>query len=396
LKDTGIVAPTCEGRFKAPGHTAQAGEAASLLRRVGAVTGQGPQRVIYFIHGPDRLLAREAALAITADFDPSGSNTIWVDGRESSFAVVAAAVGAASFFDSPRVVIVTDLLARSSRASESGEPTSGSEERAGRGRTEFEALVSAVPDSHHLIILEPSLTSVPAVLKTAAPDVRVIAGEPPRGPALIAWIESAALEAGSCIDRRTAQRLAEVLYPQTWDRKSSNPRYDRPPDTALLKAEIEKLALAAHPGSITVDHIALLTPSVPDQRVFRFLDSALAGDMRSGLDELKRLIAGGEEPAMLLAQLLGQIELAMVATAAGGKNADAVARDLGAIAPGRMSSVMAMTRRHGFRVPSTAATGVLADRNLKTGRVRKPEDALRDLVLALATSMPEQSRRGSN
>ena len=48
---------------------------------------------------------------------------------------------------------------------------------------------------------------------------------------------------------------------------------------------------------------------------------------------------------MLLAQLLGQMELTTVAAAAGGKNADAVARDLGTVAPGRLSSVMAATRR---------------------------------------------------
>jgi DNA polymerase III delta subunit len=345
--------------------------------------------VIYFIHGPDRLLGRQVVLAVTAEFDPSGSNTTWLDGRETSFAGVASAVGAASFFDSPRVVVVTDLLVRASRDAEMGESTSGLEDRRGRGRTELESLVLAVPESHHLIIFEPTLTSVPAIFKTTTRLIKVIAGEPPRGPALIAWIESAALGAESRIDRRTAQRLAETLYPQTWQRKPSNPRYDRPPDLARLKAEIEKLALAAHPGPITVDYVALLTPSVPHQRVFRFLDAALMGDLRTGLDELERLISGGEEPAMLLAQLLGQMELATVASAAGGRNPDAVARDLGAVAPGRLSSVMDATQRQAPRSNFIAGVGVLTDRNLKTGRVRKPEDALRDLVLALATISPD-------
>jgi DNA polymerase III delta subunit len=357
--------------------------------------GQGPKRVIYFIHGPDRLLAREAVLATAAEFDPSGSNTTWLDGRETSFSGVASAVGAASFFDSPRVVIVTDLLVRASRESETGESTAGGDELRGRGRAEIESLVAAVPESHHLIFFEPSLTSVAAMLKTAAPRLKVIAGEPPRGPALIVWIEAAAQRVESLIDRRTAQRLVETLYPQTWQRKPSNPRYDRPPDLALLSAEIEKLALAAHPGPITVEHIALLTPAGPDQRVFRFLDAAVLGDLRSGLNELERLVAGGEEPAMLLAQLLGQAELATVAAAAGGKNSDAVARDLGAVAPGRLSSVMNVTRQQAPGPFCPAEAGVVADRNLKTGRVRKPEDALRDLVLSLASFRPERSNGGS-
>ena len=351
--------------------------------------------MIYFIHGPDRLLARESAHTIAAERDPDGSNTSWLDGRETSFAGVASAVGAASFFGSPRVVIVTDLLVRVSRDPDTAESTSGGRERANRGRGELESLVSAVPESHHLVFLEPSLTSVPAVLRAAAPGLKVIAGDPPRGSSLLAWIEAAALSADSSIDRRAAQRLAETLFPQSWDRKPSNPRYDRPPDLALLTSEIAKLALAANPGPITVDHIAMLTPGGFDQRVFRFLDSALAGDLRSGLEELERLIAGGEESAMLLAQLLGQVELAAVTAAGNGKTADTMARDLNTVVAGRVSAVIANTRRRPPHVANPTRAGVLADRNLKTGRFRKPEDALHDLMLALASSAPGRSSGGS-
>jgi len=347
--------------------------------------------VIYFVHGPDRLLAREAALAIAAELDPGDSNASWLDGRECTFSDVASAIGAASFFGSPRIVIVSDLLVRSSKDAATAESAGEDQERPTRGRTEIESLVSAVPESHHLIVFEPSLNSVPAVFKNAAPRAQVIAGEPPRGSELIAWIEAAAIRAESRIDRRAAQRLAETLYPQSWDRKPSNARYDRPPDLAHLKAEIDKLALAAHPGPITLDCIAAHTPGGPDQRVFRFLDAALAGDLRSGLDELERLIASGEEPAMLLAQLLGQLELAMVTVAAGSQNADAVARNLGTVAPGRLSAVMAATRRWQRQAAHAACIGVRADRNLKTGRVRKPDDALHGLVLALAVPTPERS-----
>ena len=347
--------------------------------------------MIHFVHGPDRLLAREAVLGIVSELDADGSNTSWLDGREVSFADVATAVGAATFFYSPRIVVVTDLLVRTGRDSDSTQSTDGDEERTGRGRAEIVSLVAAVPESHHLVFFEPNLGSVPAAFKNAAPGAKVIAGDPPRGSALLAWIEAAAIQAKSSIDRRAAQRLAETLFPQSWDRKPSSPRYDRPPDLALLKAEIDKLALAAYPGRITVDEVELMTPGAPDQRVFQFLDAALAGDLRPGLDRLERLIAGGEEPAMLLAQLLGQIELTTIAAAAGGKNADSVARDLGTVAPGRMSAVMAATRRLAPRAAYSAPTAAMSDRNVKTGRVRKPEDALRDLVLALAAPPPSGS-----
>ena len=351
--------------------------------------------MIYFVHGPDRLLAREAAHAVAVDLDPDGSNTSWIDGRETSFAGVASAIGAASFFGSPRIVVVSDLLPRASRDADTGEPNSGDDERAGRGRAELESLISAVPESHHLIMFEPSLSSVPALFRNAAPGAKVIAGEPPRGSALFAWIEAAAVQAECRIDRRAAQRLAEALYPQSWDRKPSNPRYDSPPDLARLKSEVEKLALAAHSGPITDEHVAMLTPGGPDQRAFRFLDAALGGDLRSSFDELERLLAGGEVPAMLFAQLLGQLELAAVTAEAGGMSADAVARDLGSITPGRLSAVMATTRRRAPQPTRAISLCVLADRNLKTGRTRKPEDALQGLVLALLGSDPEGSSGSS-
>ncbi len=97
---------------------------------------------------------------------------------------------------------------------------------------------------------------------------------------------------------------------------------------------------------------------------------------------------------MLLAQLLGQIELTTIAAAAGSKNADAVARDLGTVAPGRLSAIMSATRR-APQASHLVTTASLADRSLKTGRKRNPEDALRDLVLELAAPAPGGSSHSS-
>jgi DNA polymerase III delta subunit len=346
--------------------------------------------VIYFIHGPDRLLARQAALAIAAEVDPDGSNTSWVDGRETTPDRLLSEVGTATFFGSPRVVIVSDLLGRTAREANAGDPNSTDGEEASHSRATLVPVLSSVPDPNCLILLEPAMTSVPAAVKSVSPPVTVIAGEPPRGPALVAWIEDAARRVDSRIDRRTAQLLAETLFPQTWDRKASNPRFDRPPDMALVTQEIAKLALAAYPDPIGPEHVRDHVHRGPDQRVFRFLDASLGGDLRSAVNELERLASAGEEPAMLLAQLLGQMELATVAAAAGARDAGTVARDLGSISPGRMSAVMASVRRHSAGSDWIAA-GVAADRRLKTGRTRHPNDALQQLILSLGTPSSERN-----
>src|SRR5687768_7574130 len=104
-------------------HTAQAGEA--VLRPYshnhGEQHGGDRTAVIYLIHGPDRLLARESAVAIAARVDPDGSNTTWLDGRETPLDRVITAIGSASFFGMPRVVVVSDLLSRSPRETDGAE-----------------------------------------------------------------------------------------------------------------------------------------------------------------------------------------------------------------------------------------------------------------------------------
>lgn len=335
--------------------------------------------VIYFIHGPDRLLARQAALDIANDVDPDGHNTSWLDGRETSLAKLSAATGAVSFFGTPRVVVVSDFLPRSNIDADS--ETEGSDGASPAVAGLREALAS-VPDSNCLILLEPALSAPPAALKSIGLAIEVISGAPPRGRALVEWIQDRALKLGSKISPRSAQYLAAALYPQTWDRKPNNPRYDDPPDMMQLASEVEKLATAAYPGAIEEEHIRTLTPSRPDQRLFRFIDAAVGRNLRAALVEWQRLEAGGEEPAQLMAQALGQVELTTLTAVAGTRSADQVARDLGCVQPSRVSAVMASSRGQHPQGGLSVGDAIAADRKLKSGRSRQPIDALYDLMLS--------------
>jgi DNA polymerase III delta subunit len=342
--------------------------------------------MIYFVHGPDRLLARRAATAIVKDVDPDGHNTSWLDGRETSFSKLSAAIGSVSFFGSTRTVVVSDLLPRTSRDLE--RDTDVAEASTG-ALSDLQDILKRVPQSHCLILLEPSLLALPASLKASLLAIEVISGAPPRGAELVRWIQERAVELGSSISPRSAQYLATLLYPQTWDRRPNNPRFDEPPDMMLISNEVEKLATAAFPGEIADDLIRELTPGRPDQRLFRFIDAALARNLRPCLLELQRLEVGGEEPAQLLAQVLGQVELTTVATYVGQRSADDVARDLGTVQPGRMSAVMSASRSRDRRGIVSTGEAIEADRKLKSGRSRLPSDALYDLILTDADSKPD-------
>lgn len=339
--------------------------------------------MIYFIHGPDRFLAYQFARAKAAELDPGGDNTSWLDARETPLDAQIAAIGAVSLFGGTRVVIVSDLLGQASRETSPAGPDSTTQSRSAKADQGLTRLFSAVPEGNCLIVLEPSLISPPAALKGLSSSVSVIAAEPPRGSELLAWIAETANSVGTRIDRPAAQFLAETLYPQTWSRKANNPRFDRPPDMGLLSLEIEKLALYAHPDPITVHAVRSLVADGPEQRIFRFLDAVLIGDVAAAASELERLEAAGEEPAMVLAQLHGQIELSVIARAAGGRDANAVARDIGTISPSRVSAAMNLARRTAVRSGRTVEQAGSIDRQLKTGHIRRPTDAVYDLMLDL-------------
>lgn len=335
--------------------------------------------MIIFVHGPDATLARDLARRAAVDADPSGDNTSWLDGKEVTVQQIIGAVSTISFFGGGRVVVVSDFLAKS-----------GSEgERGAKANAQITSLVSAVPDGSTLILLEPSLSSPPAALKAAVPQVRVLSGAPPRGPRLLEWIAQAAQEADSRIDRQAAQALANALFPGTWQSEPKNPRYDRPPDLGYLRTTIETLALAAYPDPITVQDVAALVAREPDQRIFRFLDAMLAGDLTGATREMENLERGGEEPGMVLAQALGQVELVTAIAAAGNRDTHAIAKDLGSVTPSRVSALAGASRRESQRRTSAAVIATDVDRKLKTGKLRKPEEALAALVATLSGANPD-------
>ena len=147
--------------------------------------------MIYFIHGPDRLLARQAAQRIIDQVDPEGANTSWFDGRDTTYESLIAMVGTVSFFGGPRVVVVSDLISRAGpgKAGDDADRFDGG--RPAKNSGALVSLLAAVPEDHHLVLLEPSMTAAPAALKSGS-KVKVISAEPPRGAALLGWIAETA------------------------------------------------------------------------------------------------------------------------------------------------------------------------------------------------------------
>lgn len=334
--------------------------------------------MISIILGPDYAMAHARMVEICRDRDPSDDSTSILDGKAVSIRQVIMDVSSIGFFSAGRIVVVEDLIARLGKQ--------GAKD--GGNTPDWAGLFSAVPEASTLILLDPSLQSLPAAVKKVLPASATIdISDPPRGPALVKWIQKRGRESGSDIDQEAARFLAESLYPQTWMQKSRNPAFDRPPDMEMLSNEIAKLTLAAHPGPISRDLVRELVDRGSDDRIFTFLDAAAAGNIGVAMVELEKLLEAGEDPAKLLAQLSQNVELSAVMASAGRRDPAEVGRDIGVTSAGRMNSV-----QRSLQGQSSAATlrrvdiATAADRRMKRGELREPLDALYDAMLGIAAA----------
>ena len=325
--------------------------------------------------GPDTSMVRHAVTTHAQKADPDGQSTSEIDGNSSTMSDVIQAIGSVGFFSAGRVVIVHNFISRMNKT-------------AGRGKNapDWTALFGAVPAASTLILAEPALMSVPAGVRKALPaDAVTFEGDPPRGPSLIKWIRNGAKSLGSEIDDMTARHLAERLYPQTWQRKSNNPAFDRPPDLELIRGEVTKLATAADPGPITQDHIDALVTRGDDDRIFGFIDAVIRGDLAGATTELDRLVGAGEDPHKVLAQLGQTIELTSMLAASDRREPAQVGKEIGLSNPNRMTAIARGMRssspgraRRAVRVMATA------DRMMKTGHLRDPMDVLYYIISGMA------------
>lgn len=339
--------------------------------------------MIVVIIGPDSSLAQDAVRKHSAQADPDGQSTSELDGNTASMGDVIGAISSVGFFSAGRVVVVNDYISKMNKTG-------------GRGKNapDWSALFGAVPDASTLILVDSSLVSVPAgVRKALPPDAVVVQGDPPRGPALVQWVRDKATSLESDISAADARYLAERLYPQTWAQRGNNPAFDRPPSLALIRSELEKLATAAHPGSIGRAHIDGLVHRGDDDRIFAFIDAVVGGNLAVATTELDRLIAAGEDPHRLLAQLGQTIELtAVLATAmavADRRDPAAIGKEIGLANPARMNAI-ARGLRSSPPGRANRAVQVMtdADRRMKTGMLRDPVDVIHFIMSALAPAAP--------
>jgi DNA polymerase III delta subunit len=326
--------------------------------------------MLHVLLGPDSSLVQAAARQRALASDPSGQETVMLDGMAISLKDALMAVASIGFFSAGRTVVVEGLIQKHGKVA----------------ATEWAALFDGIPAASTLILADHAVLSLPIAVKKALPSgAEVYIGDPPRGRDLVEWITARAKSTGGKLDRGVAQKLAQTLYPSSWNQKARNAAFDRPPDLEALGNEVDKLVTAALPGEVSDWHISRLIVTGDNDQVFTFIDAASSGNLRQATVELDKLLAAGEDPYKIFAQLASSVELAAVMSAADRRDPVDVGKDLKLPNANRMTSIARSVREQprGF-APHVARVLEEVDRQMKTGELHNPTDALYTALARIA------------
>lgn len=335
--------------------------------------------MIFFIHGPDALLVRHHRNEILGRLDPDGTNTTRVDGRTTSPQAIAGMVATPAFFGMARVVVVDDMFARLPKEPEDGDEAIG----ATKANPAAIEVLSQVVEPNALVLVEPSMASVPAAVRKSGAAIEVRAGVAPRGGDLVKWVRDQANAAGAPIDQDAIHELLDAMSPGMWRAASRNLAYDIPPDLDAIQQEIIKLATFAHPNSISRDVVESLTRVGAADQLFPMLSAIYGRDLADALRRLADAIDQGEDHFRLMAQIFTQAELSPPIEAARGRNPEDIAKDLGLATGGGRLAMIARSLVNNPVSPRIAAITAV-DRGQKTGELRTLDDVLFALLAAIS------------
>ncbi len=238
----------------------------------------------YLIHG-DNTVEIEALVkqlrARMADGDNSGLNISEMDGEQVNVPEVINAVSSFPFLSDRRMVIVKGLISRLQ----------------GRGKANKEALerltdaLPQLPDYARLVLVERT------VLNERLPIVKLAQSHERGYHALFKMPD----DATGWIMQRAKQHYNIAITPQAANALA------QVTDNDIQLADNELVKLVSYldgAGEITEEHVALLTPYVPEANIFAMVDAIASGDGATAFRLMHRLLDNPREQGF---GLLGMI-----------------------------------------------------------------------------------------
>ncbi|WP_165249844.1 DNA polymerase III subunit delta [Paludisphaera soli] len=312
---------------------------------------------LYVVFGDDPYLRREAVRrAIRAEIpgDDADLSVARFEGASAKLADVVDELRTLPFFSKRRVVLV-----------EEADPFVSAY------RKELETYVEGPSASGSLILAVRSWPSNTRLAKSAVKAGLAIDCSSPSESDLLRWLPSCATKAQSKLGGEAAKLLLELVGPEL----------------GILAAEVEKLAVAtAHVGEIRREDVAKFVEAGRIEEVWDVVNAATEGKGDLAARLLDDLIAKGEHPVKLLAQMTSSL---MRVHHAGRLRAARLSVNEACEAAGiRPFAVQQTTRQHSHlgpgRVDRLPSWLLQADLDVKGGSQLNPRVVLELLLVRLA------------
>ncbi len=237
-------------------------------------------------------LQRELRAIADAFVDEHGDLALErIDGQEVSFDRIREAITSLPFLASKKMVVLRAPGANKEFVEK------------------FEEVLSDIPETTDLIIVEPKLDKRLSYYKFLKKQTDFHDFTPMDADSLSRWLIDEAKHAGGSISASDAHYLVERVGASQ----------------QLVSSDLEKLMI--YDKAVTRKTIDLLTEATPQSTIFQLLESAFAGNSRAALELYAEQRALKVEPQQIIAMLAWQLHVLAIIKAAGDRSADVIAKE---------------------------------------------------------------------
>jgi DNA polymerase-3 subunit delta len=260
--------------------------------------------MLHIIYGPEPFLRREALQKLKAGLDTDGSlqtNTLTLDGRQTTAQEIMGACDTAPFLGEKRLVIVEELFqgaGRAGRAKRSrrtaAEPDS--EPPAGPWQPLVD-YVDRMPASSVLVLIGGEVAAGNPLLEALQAKAKVERCAVLGRKGLPLWISQRARAMGLKLEGRSAGLLADLTGDDLW----------------ALSGELEKLKAYAGDRAVREEDIRLLVSAARKQMGYSLADAVVEGKPAQAMRLLHRLLEQGDVPQVILSTVAGRFRRLAIA-----------------------------------------------------------------------------------
>ncbi len=335
--------------------------------------------MIYLFHGADDYSMREAVRDIRHRLNGGAGaddgNTTVLDGRALSPDELIAHATAVPFLAEYRLVIVDGLVGAAGQA-KGGRRKKGSADDPLEPWRQAAARLgnpATMPETTTLILLEGVLRRDNPAFTVFAPIAQTREFSPLASGDVAAWIETATRRLDVQLAPRAIAALAQMVGPDLW----------------TLDSEIKKLGAYADGEVIDEEMVERVASVAREARIWDLTDGIVEGDAGKALTAMRRLMADGEAPQLMLFMIARQFRQLIIAK----DMRDARARPEEIISASginkyRLNATLAVASRYSWPQLHEAYRRILeADLDVKRG-LQTDEASLQVLIHELAMLAP--------